>query len=125
MNYYSPYFSYAPYTAAPASKGILSSILGGVKGVNWSGLLSNVQKTLGIVNQAIPMVKQVSPIVSNAKTMFKIMNEFKKVDTPIKSNNTTNISNTQSSNTQSIDNETIDNTVVENSQSDNGPTFFI
>ncbi len=76
MNYYSPYFSYAPYTAAPASKGILSSIFGGVKSFNWSGLLSNVQKTLGIVNQAIPMVKQVSPIVNNAKTMFKIMNEF-------------------------------------------------
>ena len=52
--------------------------------------LSKLQKTLGIVNQAIPMVKQVSPILNNAKTMFKIMNEFKKVDTPI-SNNTESV----------------------------------
>ena len=118
MNYYSPYFGYAPYTTAPASKGILSSIVGGVKGVNWSGLLSNVQKTLGIVNQAIPMVKQVSPIVNNAKTMFKIMNEFKKVDAPIKTDN--NILNIQNTN-----NEDTNNNEIENNQYDNGPTFFI
>lgn len=122
MNYYSPYFGYAPYTAAPASKGILGSIVGGVKGINWSGLLSNVQKTLGIVNQAIPMVKQVSPIVNNAKTMFKIMNEFKKVDTPINGNNSQNIQNL---NEQNTNNETTNNNTVANDQYDSGPTFFI
>lgn len=122
MNYYSPYFSYAPYTAAPASRGILSSIVGGVKGINWSGLLSNVQKTLGIVNQAIPMVKQVSPIVNNAKTMFKIMNEFKKVDTPINSNDSKNIQNL---NEQKTNIETATNNTVTNDQYDSGPTFFI
>ncbi len=121
MNYYSPYFSYAPYTAAPASKGILSSIFGGVKSFNWSGLLSNVQKTLGIVNQAIPMVKQVSPIVNNAKTMFKIMNEFKKVDTPVTNNNQTN-TNIQNNQPQNIDNTSIDNKQID---TNNGPTFFI
>lgn len=120
MNYYSPYFGYAPYTTAPASKGILSSIVGGVKGVNWSGLLSNVQKTLGIVNQAIPMVKQVSPIVNNAKTMFKIMNEFKKVDTPAKTDNVAQ--NMQSSNTNI---EVTNNDITDNNQYDSGPTFFI
>ncbi len=120
MNYYSPYFSYAPYTTAPASKGILSSIIGGVKGVNWSGLLSNVQKTLGIVNQAIPMVKQVSPIVNNAKTMFKIMNEFKKVDTPVKTENSTQNAQSQNSNIEVADNDKIDD-----NQYDSGPTFFI
>lgn len=122
MNYYSPYFSYAPYTAAPASKGILGSILGGVKGFNWSGLLSNVQKTLGIVNQAIPMVKQVSPIINNAKTMFKIMNEFKKVDTPVTNNNQTN---TTTSNNQEQANDRTSTTNEPIDTNDSGPTFFI
>lgn len=118
MNYYSPYFNYAPYTA-PASKGILSGILGGIKGTNWSNILSNVQKTLGIVNQAIPMVKQVSPIVNNAKTMFKIMNEFKKVDTPIKDNS-------ENINKKSDENNTVKNDINEktNLNNYNQPTFF-
>lgn len=120
MNYYTPYFGYVPYTTAPANKGILNGILGGVKGFNWSGLLSNVQKTLGIVNQAIPMVKQVSPIINNAKTMFKIMNEFKKVDTPTENNKKINIEQSSKEST-----EQIDDMQVQNNQNDNGPTFFI
>lgn len=122
MNYYSPYFGYVPYTTAPANKGILNGILGGVKGINWSGLLSNVQKTLGIVNQAIPMVKQVSPIVNNAKTMFKIMNEFKKIDTPV-ANNTKNVKE-QNHSQQKQDIEQFDDS-IKNKPYDNGPTFFI
>ena len=44
------------------------------KGLNWSNILANTQKSLGIINQAIPLVYQVKPIVNNAKTMFKIAN---------------------------------------------------
>ena len=117
MNYYSPYFGYTPYTA-PASKGILSGILGGIKGPNWSGILSNVQKTLGIVNQAIPMVKQVSPILNNAKTMFKIMNEFKKVDTPI-SNNTESVVKENNEFNEESNKQDI------NLNNYNQPTFFV
>lgn len=120
MNYYSPYFGYTPYTA-PTSKGILSGILGGIKGTNWSGILSNVQKTLGIVNQAIPMVKQVSPIVNNAKTMFKIMNEFKKVDTQIKST-TENKNKETNENSEIIE---VTNSRNINSNDYNQPTFFV
>lgn len=117
MNYYSPYFGYTPYTA-PASKGILSGILGGIKGTNWSGILSNVQKTLGIVNQAIPMVKQVSPILNNAKTMFKIMNEFKKVDTLI-SNNTESVVKENNEFNEESNKQDI------NLNNYNQPTFFV
>ena len=117
MNYYSPYFGYTPYTA-PASKGILSGILGGIKGTNWSGILSNVQKTLGIVNQAIPMVKQVSPILNNAKTMFKIMNEFKKVDTPISNNTESVVKENNKFNEES-------NKQDVNLNNYNQPTFFV
>src|SRR5574344_1706361 len=80
MNYNFPYYSM--YPSIKAGKGILG--LFGRNAINWSGIISGTQKTLGLVNQAIPMIKQVSPIVKNAKTMFKVMNEFKKVDTPKK-----------------------------------------
>lgn len=56
--------------------GLLSRIFGAGgalrNGINWSSILTNTQKSLGIINQAIPLVYQVKPIVNNAKTMFKI-----------------------------------------------------
>lgn len=78
MNYYYPYFQ-MPYAMAsvPARTG-LRGLLGNIK---WSSILSGTQKTLNVVNQAIPLVKQAKPIINNAKTMFRVMNEFKKVDT--------------------------------------------
>lgn len=42
------------------------------RGLNWRGFLNNTQKTLGIINQIIPIVYQVKPLVSNARTLFKI-----------------------------------------------------
>ena len=91
MNYYMPYFNMSPSQMIPigksASKGLFSKLLGGL---NWSSILTNTQKTLGIVNQAIPMVKQISPVVKNAKTMFKVMNEFKRIDSPSFTSHTKN-----------------------------------
>lgn len=120
MNYYNPYFSSIPYNYTPAlngivstsaSRGLFSSLFGGGK---ISTFLNGTQKTLNIVNQAIPLVKQMGPVVKNAKTMFRVMNEFKKVDTPI-INNKVNTSNTT---TEVIEEKPI----VTNS---NGPTFFL
>lgn len=47
---------------------------------NWSNLLNNTQKTLNVINQAIPIFYQVRPIWNNAKTMFKIMGAIKEDD---------------------------------------------
>ncbi len=47
---------------------------------NFSTLLSNAQKTLNVINQAIPIVYQVKPIWNNAKTMFNIMGALKSDD---------------------------------------------
>lgn len=83
MNYYNPYYMMAPYTSlatAPAKTGLLSNLIGGIRGISWGSILNNTQRTLGIINQAIPVVKQVTPVMKNAKTMFRVMNEFKKVD---------------------------------------------
>jgi len=77
MNYYLPYqMSYLE----PAKTGLFSKIL--KNGINWSSFLSNTQKTLNIINQTIPVIKQMGPVINNTKTMFKLMNEFKKVDAP-------------------------------------------
>ena len=36
--------------------------IGTARSINWSGLLNNASKTLGVINQAIPVVKQVGPM---------------------------------------------------------------
>ena len=117
MNYYNPYFSY-PYMSTVSSAtngGLFSKLLG--KGINWGSILSGTQKTLNIVNQAIPLVKQVSPVMKNAKTMFKIMNEFKKVDTPNDVLQQDNFTVNDTISTEDVTSNSI--------SSNNGPTFFI
>lgn len=102
MNY-GPYMGF-PYYQVPTSSGGLFSRL--FSNISFSGILNNTQKTLNIVNQAIPVIKQVKPVVNNAKTMFKVLNEFKKDDT----------------NTRKVTN----NNVINNKNSINkGPTFFM
>lgn len=86
MNFYNyPYLN-------PASTSLFSSLFRNK--INWSGLLENTQRILNLVNQTVPIIKQVPPIYRNAKTMFKVMNEFRKVDTPQSTENT-NSSNHQ------------------------------
>ena len=59
---------------------LFSRGLSAAKGINWSGILDGTQKTLGIINQAIPIVYQVKPILNNAKTMFRIADVIKQPD---------------------------------------------
>lgn len=101
MNFYNPYFYSAPTSTATS---LLSKI-------NLSSIINGTTKTLNLVNQAIPIVKQVSPIIKNAKTMFTVMNEFKKTESP-----TTNYN----SNNQIISNDIQPKTI-----SNSYPTFFI
>ena len=66
----------------PSPRGLM-----GLKRINWSSLLNNTQKTLNIINQAIPVIYQVKPIINNAKTMFKVIsavkgNDIAKSNTP-------------------------------------------
>ena len=48
--------------------------------INLSSLLSNAQKTLGVVNQAIPLYYQVKPVFKNLKALGKIGKEFTKLN---------------------------------------------
>ena len=59
-----------PYT----NPSLITRGLSAIKNIKWATLLDGTQKTLGVINQAIPIVYQVKPLVTNAKTIFKIAN---------------------------------------------------
>lgn len=127
MNYYNPYFYAIPTPISTQKVGLFSRIFG-KSGVTLSGILNGTQKALNFANQAIPLVKQVRPMFVNAKTMFKVMNEFKKAEKP--KQNVKKQSNISSDDKQinTIDlNNTSNNDLVKNNNDDNtdGPTFFI
>lgn len=121
MNYYMPYFNMYPNIvssvapATSASRGIFTRLLGGK--LNWGSILNTTQKTLGLVNQAIPVIKQVTPVMKNAKTIFKVMNEFKRADSPV--------SNEQKENKITETRNSTITSKTKNINFDGAPTFFI
>lgn len=112
MNYYPYYIGMPLGTMAPIARtGGLKALFGGIK---WSSILSGTQKTLSVVNQAIPIIKQAGPVINNAKTMFRVMNEMRKIDVQDNQKNTVSVDN---------------NNVAKESQpkvntNQVGPTFF-
>ena len=97
-----------PYNSYARPQGIFSGLRNLTKGVTLTGFLDDAQKTLGVINQAIPIVHQVGPIITNAKTMFKIADV---INTPDKSYNNSNVENM--------------NIHTVNTPSDNKPIFYI
>ncbi|MBQ8233949.1 MAG: hypothetical protein IJZ36_00010 [Bacilli bacterium] len=82
MFYYNPYFS------MPVSKGGMFKNL--FKGINFSSILNGTQKTLNIINQTIPVVKEVTPLFRNGKTLLKLMSEFNRNDSNYENINSLN-----------------------------------
>lgn len=119
MNYYNPYFYTMPTATVAPRVGLFSRLFGST-GITFGGIVNGTQKFLNIANQAIPLVKQVKPIVGNAKTMFKVMNEFKRVQPTKKENKNSEIKS------NNIVNKNDDNGVNDNINiiQSNGPTFF-
>lgn len=109
---FSPYGAYALGSVAKS-------------GINWSSLLSNTQKTLGIINQAIPAFYQIKPIFSNMKTMFKVVNEINR--TPSESTNINNYNNTNENiSTSKTTTNNVSNNELNNSyEQEDAPTFFV
>lgn len=62
--------------------------------ITFSGILNGASKTLGVINQAIPVFYQVKPIWNNARTMLRVARGLRSTDskeinnTPVKENNT-------------------------------------
>ena len=127
MNYYNPYFYTMPTTVTTPKVGLFSRLLGGSK-ITLGGFLNGTQRVLNFANQAIPLVKQVRPMIGNAKTMFKVMNEFKRAEKP-KNNTVSNINNNVkdniNNNTQNEIIESSNNSTTEIVNYENGPTFFM
>ena len=85
------YNNFYPYQNTLREGNFLKRSLGfmGLRSINWSNLLNNTQKTLNVINQAIPVYYQIKPIWGNAKTMFRMVNALKEEDrnsTPIDNN---------------------------------------
>ena len=59
-----------PYT----NPSIIEKGLSFLKTIKWTEFLDGTSKTLGVINQAIPIAYQVKPFINNAKTLFKIAN---------------------------------------------------
>ena len=87
---------------------IKPSLLASLKEINWQLILDGTQKTLGIINQAIPVFYQLKPMVNNAKTLFRIAGALN--------------DNTPSEQTQSKENTTTTSTTQ---LSNNSPIFYI
>ena len=62
--------------STPKGIGVFSRITNGIRSVNWGGLLTSANKTLNVVNQAIPLVRQAGPMVNNMKSMLKVAKFF-------------------------------------------------
>ena len=94
-------FGFNP-TPIPRGGSLLSRIFpaAGLRSINWSTMLNNTQKTLNIINQAIPIAYQVKPMVNNAKTMFKIIGA-------VKGDNNTNEITQENNIQQTTDNQPI------------------
>ena len=96
---------------------------GGVsRGINWSSLLNNTSKTLSVVREAIPIVKEVGPMMNNMKSMLKVASVFKDatdVNNEHKPNN--NINNNIKSTTDNFNNQSS----TENNIMKNEPNFFL
>jgi len=90
--------NYYPYNY-PKKNNILSNF----KNIKLSTILDGTQKTLSIINQAIPIIYQIKPIYQNVKTAFKVVNAFK---------SDTNKKEEKKENTISV-------------SSNNGPVYFI
>ena len=76
--------------------------------ITFSGILNGASKTLGVINQAIPVFYQVKPIWNNARTMFKVVKGL-------------NSSDNSTSNTKK---ENIQTKQKELNKSSNAPVFF-
>lgn len=110
---------------APRGMGLFSRITNGIRSVNWSGLLTNANKTLDVVNQTIPLVRQAGPMFNNMKSMLRVAKAFGSETTSNKNGkiNSNNMSNNINSNNYVSNNENISQ--KKETHDESAPNFFI
>lgn len=95
-NYYNgipPY--YIPYTPRYFNTRLSSPFLK-VNKLNFNNILNGASKTLGVINQAIPVFYQIKPLWQNTKTMLRVAKIIKNDEPTTKE--TTSSNNTNSTN---------------------------
>lgn len=117
MNFYNPYYYSTPLNYIGPKVGLLQRLFGN-SGISIGNFFNGTQRVLNFANQAIPIIKQVKPIFGNAKTMFSVMNEFKKAEKPIQKD-------LKNENKKVIEENNINDSLKKTSINIEGPTFFV
>ena len=85
------------------------------RGLTLTSVLGGISKGLGILNQAIPLYREIKPMIGSARKVMSVLQELKV------NNNSNNTNNTTSNNKTTIDIE--ENKKIVN-QSQSAPVFF-
>ena len=86
------------------------------RGLTLTSVLGGISKGLGILNQAIPLYREIKPMIGSARKVMSVLQELKI------NNNSNNTTNSTSNNKTTIDIEENKKTVTYESQST--PVFF-
>lgn len=78
-------YNYFPFGMQPRF-----SLFRGLRGLSLGDILAGTQRTLNVVNQAIPIFYQIRPLWNNTKTIFKIANAINE-DNTTKTQKTNNV----------------------------------
>ena len=85
-------------------------------GITLSSVLGGISKGLGILNQAIPLYREIKPMIGSARKVMSVLQELKV------NNNSNNTNNSTSNNKTTIDIE--ENKKIVNESSQSAPVFF-
>ncbi len=82
MNYnnYNNYPMYYPYPPMPRKPPLLYQMRNSLTRTSWNTTLKNTQKTIYTINQIIPIVYQLKPVLTNATQAFRIAKAVKQFD---------------------------------------------
>ena len=80
--YNNPYnfYPFINQTANPVYVGAKPSLFKSLTNIKWGALLTNTQKTLNVINQAIPVYYQIKPVWQNIRSFGHIMYAFNEND---------------------------------------------
>ena len=85
-------------------------------GITLSSVLGGISKGLGILNQAIPLYREIKPMIESSRKVMSVLQELKV------NNNSNNTNNSTSNNKTTIDIE--ENKKIVNESSQSAPVFF-
>ncbi len=86
------------------------------RGLTLTSVLGGISKGLGILNQAIPLYREIKPMIGSARKVMSVLQELKV------NNNSNNTNNSTSNNKTTIDIE--ENKKIVTYESQSAPVFF-